>query len=77
MVGGLCDAACSNLSTVFGGEDDIDGAEMAEFLEHASWFIAESCFDAQLSQKFPEHIGQEADEDMGEHTILFLMPDRA
>jgi len=73
----LSDAAGADLSAVFGDEDDIHRAELAEFSEHSSRFIAQSRFHAQLAQEFPQHIRQEADQDVGLHAIGALMPDRS
>jgi len=45
--------------------------------EHLPRFVAQSRLAATRGQSLPEHVGQEADQDVGLHSIFFLMPHRA
>ena len=76
MVGRFRHAALADFDAVAGRQDDIDAANLREFLQNAAGFVAETGFLAQGGQRFPEHIRQEADQDVRQHPILFLVPDR-
>ena len=76
VVGGLCDTSGADRLTVAGVEYNIDCAEFTEFGQHPSWLITETSFGAELAQELPQHIRQEADQDVRQHAILFLMPHR-
>ena len=39
--------------------------------------ISERSFYAKLTERFPQHVSDEAHKNVSQHTILFLMPDRA
>ncbi len=69
-------AAFADFDAVAGRQDDVDAANLREFLQNAAGFVAEPGFLAQGGQRFPEHIRQEADQNVGQHPILFLVPDR-
>ena len=74
MVAGLRHAARAELLAVLRGKDDVDRAQFAELVEDAAWFVAQARPLAQLAEELPEHVGQEADQDMGQDAVLFLVP---
>jgi hypothetical protein len=74
VIAGLGDVACAELAAVFCRQDDVDRTEFAEFRKHAPRFVAEAGLLAELAQELPEHICQEADQNVGPHTILFVVP---
>ena len=74
VVAGLCNAARAELATIFRRQDDVDSTEFAQFRQHATRFVAEAGLLAELAQELPEHIRQEANQNMGQHAILFVVP---
>lgn len=76
MVGGLRDAAGADFRAVLGGQYDVDRAELGQFGQHAARFVAQTGAVAELAEELPEHVGQEADQDVGQHAVLFLAPYR-
>ena len=76
MFGGFTDATAANIDVFFRRQHHIDHADLAQFVKNPSRFITQARSFGPLVQCFPEHIGQEADQDMRENPILFLMPDR-
>ena len=76
MVAGLGDAAGADFVTVLGRQHDVHHAQLAQFVQHAPRFMAEAGSLAELPEELPEDVGQKADQDVGQHAVLFLMPDR-
>ena len=76
MVGGLGDAPAADLGALTRGQDDIDQLDLTELLEDASALVSQSGPLAALRERFPQHVRQEADENVRQHAILFLVPDR-
>ena len=71
----LCDAAFADFDPLACGQDDVYDADILKFFEDTSRFVAESGTLAQSGQCFPQHIRQEADENVCQHTVFFLVPD--
>ena len=71
------DAAEAHLAAVRGGQHDVGALDAAEFLEDGARAVAQVGAALPLLQGLPEHVGQEADQDMGLDAVLALMPDRA
>ena len=69
-------AAAANVGTVTSGQHHIDQLNLAQLLKHATRFMAQAGSLATLTQRFPKNIGQEADQDVGQDSLFFLMPDR-
>jgi hypothetical protein len=53
------------------------GVRSTTFLEHATRFMPQAGPFATLTQRFPKNVGQEADQNVGQDPLFFLMPDRA
>jgi len=49
--------------------------DLGELLDQGARRIAQPRAAHPLGERFPQNIGQEADQDVGEDTILFLMPE--
>ncbi len=75
MFARLGDAAPADFNSLARGKDDIHHTDVFEFLEDTSRLVAQPGLLAQASQRFPQHIRQEADENVRQHTIFFLVPD--
>ena len=56
VAGWFCHAAFADFDAVAGRQDDVDAANLREFLQDAAGFVAETGFLAQGGQRFPEHI---------------------
>ena len=76
MVRGLGDAAAADLGPVTSGQHHIDQLDLAQLLEHPPRFMAQAGSLATLAQRLPKNVGQEADQDVGQDALFFLMPDR-
>ena len=76
VVSGLGNATSSDFRTSARREHDVHRADVRKFCQHSARFAAEPGFVAQLTQSFPEHIRKEAHEDMSQHALFLLMPDR-
>ena len=76
VVAGLRHAPGADVLALLGGEHDIDRAELAQFFQDASRFVAQPRFLAELAQELPQHVGQEADQNVGQHAVFLLMPHR-
>ena len=44
---------------------DNKALDLAKFLAHSSWLVTQPGVLAHLPQRLPEHVGREADQDMG------------
>ena len=53
------------------------GLDAREFFQDCPWRIPDASALLPHLQGFPQNEGEEADEDMGLHTIGTLMPDRS
>src|SRR5712691_6191558 len=71
------DAAEAKLSTILGGQHDVGALNTAQFVEDRARTLPEAGQALPLLQRLPQHVGQEADEDVGLHAISALMPYRA
>jgi len=77
VVGRLSYAAAADLHTASRGQDDVDHVDLAQLVEHASRLVAQAGGLNHLVQRFPEHVGQKADQDVCQHAILALVPNGA
>ena len=75
---GADDAAQSQVASRHGvgWQNNVGAMNGGEFLEDGSRAVAQSSAALPLLEGFPHRVGKKADQDMGEHAILFLMPDR-
>ena len=69
-------AAAAYVGTVTSGQHHIDQLNLAQLFKHATRFMAQAGSLATLTQRFPKDVGQEADQDVGQDSLFFLMPDR-
>ena len=69
-------AAAAYVETVTSGQHHIDQLNLAQLFKHATRFMAQAGSLATLTQRFPKDVGQEADQDVGQDSLFFLMPDR-
>ena len=75
MLRGLGDAAFADVDAALGWQHNVDEADLFQFGEHFSGFVAEAGLPASLRKSFPQDIGQETDEDMSLDSLGFLVPD--
>src|SRR5437660_1695058 len=68
------DAAQTEFAAVLGGEHDVGALDAAELVEDRPWTLPEAGPPLPLLEGFPQHVGQEADEDVGLDAILPLVP---
>jgi hypothetical protein len=59
-----------------GGEDDIHETDLAELVKDALRFVSWSCTLADLREGLPQHVCQSAGQDVSQHSVFFLVPDR-
>ncbi len=69
-------ATAANVGAVASGQHYIDQLNLAQLLKHATRFMPQAGSLATLTQRFPKNVGQEADQDVGQNSLFFLMPDR-
>ena len=74
---GLRDATQSDVAHRGCRQNDVVGLDACQFLEDGPRRIAETGALLPHLQGLPQDEGEEADEDVGLHAILALMPDRA
>lgn len=77
MVGRAADAAFANFNAVASRENHVHQTHVAQFCQNPSGFVAKSGGLAELAERLPQDLRQEADQDAIQNTILFLMPDRS
>ena len=73
---GLSDAAQADLTVEGGWQHDVMRLNAREFFEHGAGGVSETGAALPHLQALPQNEGEEADEDVGLHTLLALMPDR-
>ena len=76
---GADDAAQAKLATgvVSQGEHDIGALDAADLLEDRARAIAEPGAPLPLLERLPQHVGQEADQDVRLNALRLLVPDGA
>src|SRR6266478_3084781 len=74
---GAYDAAQAQLALRGGGgrQHDVGAVDGGEFLEDGARTVAEAGAALPLLEGLPQNVGKKADQDMGQHAILALMPD--
>ena len=75
MFARLGDAAPADFNSLARGQHDVYDADVFELFEDTSRFVAQPGPLAQAGQRFPQHVRQEADQDVRQHAIFFLVPD--
>ena len=75
---GTDDAAQAQLAIWLagGGQDDVGALDGAEFLKNGPWAVAEAGAALPLLERLPQHVGQEADQDVRQDAVFALMPQR-
>jgi hypothetical protein len=56
---------------------DVDQTDLAQFIKHVSLFVPQPCFLRHFLHRFPEYVGEEADQNMRLDAVLLLIPDRS
>src|SRR5437879_5277613 len=59
------------------GQDDVGALDTAELVENRARAISESGAGLPLLKSFPQHVGEEAHQDVGPDAVCLLVPDRA
>src|SRR6266702_2345889 len=77
MLSGASDTTLTDLDAVSGRQDDIHEANLGELVQYATWLISQARLATELRQGLPEYVRQKADQDVRQHSILFLVPDRS
>lgn len=72
MVGWFRHAPLADRDPRFGRPEHVQAADLRELIHHAAGFVAEACFFAHSRQCFPEHVRQEAGQDVRQHTLTML-----
>src|SRR5258708_7059528 len=70
------DTALTDFDALPRRQNDVDDAYLCELIQHAARFVSQSRLTAELPEGLPQDVPQEADENVGEHAVLFLVPDR-
>jgi hypothetical protein len=55
---------------------DVGAVDGAEFLEDGAGRVAKAGAALPLLQRLPQHVGEEAHQDVGQYAVLTLVPDR-
>ena len=76
MLLGVGDASSADFNSGVGPHDDIHHLDLRQLIEDLARLIAETGALAELAKRFPEHIRQEADENVRLDPLLLLVPDR-
>ncbi len=83
MFAGFRDAAFANSHSLTRGKHNVHHTDVLNLLEDASRFVARAPTGGwsgpvtQAGQRLPQHVRQEADQDVCQHAVLFLVPDGA
>ena len=77
MFARLRDATPADFDSLACGKHDVYDADIFELFEDTSRFVAQPGPLAQAGQRLPQHVRQEADQNVRQHAILFLVPDGA
>jgi hypothetical protein len=67
----------AEVAAINGREDDVGALDAAEFFEDGAGAVAQARPALPLLQGLPQHVGEEADEDVGPDPVFALMPDGA
>ena len=70
VLGGLADAAFADRRPGSGRQHHVHQRDLGEGLENLPRFVAQSRFAATRGQSFPEHVGQEANQDVRLYAVL-------
>ena len=76
MVARPGDAPLADLGALACRQDHVHQLDFAQFVEHPSRLLAHSRVQAPLPERLPRHVCQEADENVRQDAIFFLLPDR-
>jgi hypothetical protein len=71
------DAAQPELAAVLSRQHDVGALNALEFVKDRPWARAEACAALPLLERLPQHVGEEAHEDVGLDAIGALVPHRA
>ncbi len=74
MLGGSAHASLAEDDSIPCGQKHIDQDDLRKHFEHLARFVAESGVAAHRRQRLPQHIRQEADQDVRLDTIRPLVP---
>ena len=73
MLIGLAHAAFAQSDTVARWQHDIDQGDLGQLAEDLSRFISQAGLAALRLKRFPEHIGEKADQDVSLQALLLLV----
>ena len=76
VIGGLRHATPTYLSPLTRRQHHVHQLNLAQLLEDSPRLVAQSSPLASLRERLPENVGQEADQDVYQHPLLFLVPYR-
>jgi len=77
VVGGASDAAAADFHLLFpGGENHVDQADFAQFFEDSTRLVAKAAGSGHLVERLPKDVGQGAVQNVRQHAVSLLMPDR-
>lgn len=77
MAGGLGEATFADLDTAASWQDHVDHAEFPQLTQNSTWLAAKTLAFAHLAKRLPQHLRQEADKDLSQDGLFFLVPDRS
>ena len=75
MIGGAADTVRADGNARSRGQHHIDQRDLLQLGEDLARFIAQPSAVAPQAQVFPNHVSQKANQDVGLHALLFLVPD--
>ena len=75
MVGRVRDAALANFMAIAGWQDHVDESDFRQFIQDSPWFIPQARLTTELAEHLPQDVRQEADKDMSQNPLFFLVPD--
>ena len=72
----MSDATQAQLRSIHDGQDDVDALHTLELLEQGSWAVPQAGTALPALERLPHAEGQEAHQDVPEHPLFTMVPDR-
>ena len=73
---GLGDAPFADFDAFTRWQHYVHHAQFFKLLKNTTRFIAKARFVAQAGQRLPEHVGQKTDQNVSQHAVFLLVPNR-